>query len=202
LTGTYKPSPGSQPQTLIGGSIPKFLPFNDVCPGGVITANMSVNPNIFPNIVWELIQSSSPVTWWEENNNLNFILSSAGDYAVFKASAHIPCGITEIFYKFLAVASGSCPFFQLQKNPAHSFSFSPNPTDGKVNIVLKNNNTKLPGSIRELRVLDNSGSLKLLKQYPVYTKTVSIDISGFATGDYFVLVYDGKTWTTEKIIKK
>lgn len=55
----------------------------------------------------------------------------------------------------------------------------PNPTTGKINVVLPES----AGKLKEVKLLDSKGSL-----VAVFNNTIAIDISGFSNGLYFVIV--------------
>jgi Secretion system C-terminal sorting domain len=196
FTGTYN-SPTSSTQPLIGGPVPKFLPFNQACYEQITTATMTINPNISPNIVWELDSGTPGISWWEENNNLKFTFFDLGDYAVFKATAHTPCGITTNYYKFTSV-NGNCTYLMRQQNSETTLSVTPNPTNNKINIRLKSSDA----SVQAVRILDYMGHSKFISQTKAGLRSIELDLSSYAAGIYLIMVYDGKKWTTEKVVKK
>lgn len=62
-------------------------------------------------------------------------------------------------------------------------------------------NTNLKKDISEIRIIDKSGNIKLKNTYGVGQKNVSLNISTLTPDVYTILVFDGRTWTSEKFIK-
>ncbi len=68
----------------------------------------------------------------------------------------------------------------------------PNPTTGEINVVLP----KSAGKLKEVKLLDSKGSL-----VAVFNNTISIDISAFRSGLYFVIAVTENGVFRERIVK-
>ncbi len=81
----------------------------------------------------------------------------------------------------------------------NDFSIYPNPTNGIVNIFLKNEISANTGIV----VSSINGRVVLSKNYNTTNrKNISIDLTGNAKGVYFVNIKSGGKVSSEKIILK
>jgi hypothetical protein len=163
--------------------------WNDACYGEYIYASMNIWPGT--TISWQDAGNSGGVTWVQNGNDLRFYFSGPDQWAYFRAYATNACGTSNALYRFRSV-DGDCG------GPPMKTSITPNPTNGKISIRFKHG--KVP--IQAVRVLDYTGHLKFISQPKAGLQSMDIDLSGYPAGIYFVMVYDGKKWTTEKVVKQ
>lgn len=76
------------------------------------------------------------------------------------------------------------------------YSVSPNPSYGNVSIESKSTKT-----INEIRIKDKLGNVKLSRKSVKGTKKTLLDLSLLPADIYFIEIFDGKEWHTEKVIK-
>mgnify|MGYP001466420956 CR=1 FL=1 len=76
------------------------------------------------------------------------------------------------------------------------YSVSPNPSYGSVSVESKSTKT-----IEEVRVKDKLGNVKLSRKSVKGTKKVLLDLSLLPADIYFIEIFDGKEWHTEKVVK-
>lgn len=92
---------------------------------------------------------------------------------------------------------GQVIYYACNNNFRSSLSASPNPSNGMVTLTMENKQDK----IKEIKVVSKMGvvvkEIKLKEPSEKYT----IDISNLAPDIYTISVFNGKTWTTSKVIK-
>jgi hypothetical protein len=77
-----------------------------------------------------------------------------------------------------------------------AYTMSPNPVTDKLTI-----GANLDMLIKEVRVKDKQGVVKQLIRLPEGSKIASLNLFGLPSDIYFVEVFDGKEWRTQKVIK-
>ena len=151
---------------------------------------------------WELLNSytssGNPVTFsYNQGGSLNINVPYGETYAEFKLTIQTPCGPKEYLFEFIAGYGN--PFYSL----------SPNPSSSDVTIYVdeeKLKNTKAMSSsdqvIQKIIVLDKLGNAVLKRSYPFDTRKVILNISNLSPDLYVVKIYNGKKWTSLKLIKR
>lgn len=76
------------------------------------------------------------------------------------------------------------------------YTVAPNPVTSTV--VLE---SKTMSSIEEVRVKDKLGNLKINFRYKKGTGKIVLDLSALQPDIYYIEIFDGKSWRTEKILK-
>ncbi|MBL7702787.1 MAG: T9SS type A sorting domain-containing protein [Ferruginibacter sp.] len=76
---------------------------------------------------------------------------------------------------------------------------SPNPTSGQIKIDITGSKT---AAIKEIIITDKAGNTKRRLTFSQNLTTVNITIADLPTDVYILQVYDGKSWISNKIIKK
>jgi len=98
-------------------------------------------------------------------------------------------------------SSGDQPFFiicgyRMQSN----IELLPNPAKSYVTIRIKQEPNKMIAKnltdIREIRILDKMGVIKMIKKYPLKSSVVTLDISNLPEDIYFITVFDGMNNST------
>jgi hypothetical protein len=122
--------------------------------------------------------------------NFNFYLG--GNYQIF-ANPQNACGIGPIATLDIFVndncGGGGFGFFAV----------SPNPTTGDVQV--ETTSTDKTTTIKEIQVTDKFGNLKKKIKLNTGIKKHKINISELPADVYIIRIYDGKTWTSKKVIK-
>lgn len=111
-----------------------------------------------------------------------------GDNTI-RVEVETSCGITSSsdgnFYRI-------CGYYRTQSN----VELFPNPARDQVTIKLKQINAEQATGqlkdIREVRILDKSGSVKRIVKYPAKTNTISLNVSNLPLDIYYVEVTDGR----------
>ncbi|MFC4230984.1 M43 family zinc metalloprotease [Parasediminibacterium paludis] len=122
--------------------------------------------------------------------NFNFYLG--GNYQIF-ANPQNACGIGPIATLDIFVndncGGGGFGFFAV----------SPNPTTGDVQV--ETTGTDKTTTIKEIQVTDKLGNVKKKIKLGADTKKHKISIADLPADVYIIRIYDGKTWTSKKVIK-
>ena len=108
---------------------------------------------------------------------------------ILHVDASNTCGTSGYDIGFVAV---DCAGFM-------AMTISPNPTTGDVQI--EPTGTEKTTTIKEIEVVDKFGNVKKKIKFNTDSKKCKINIAELAADVYFIRVYDGKAWTSKKIIK-
>lgn len=202
ISGTYN-SPTNPNQPLLANP-PKTLPhvFNPACVA--FATNMSLPSG--STISWSG-PTDPNVPWGQIGNNIWGNFTNYGQQADFTATITNACGTFSARFIFECVTMGTCGIQpQFQPGEELKLSLSPNPTNSILQVVLREQNitekTKTQNSIKEIRIIDKIGSLKVTQKYRETGNSVNLDISFLKADVYTILVYNGQTWTAEKFIKQ
>lgn len=90
-----------------------------------------------------------------------------------------------------------CTSFDCTDNGGHRFSVSPNPTTGDVQIEAIDKKT----DIKEIEITDKFGGIKKKNKLSGGTKKFKINMAELPADIYFIRIYDGKGWTSKRVIK-
>jgi hypothetical protein len=134
-----------------------------------------------------------PPTVYNANGTYDqdFIFSVGGNYQIY-ARAKNDCGLgtTETIDIFV--------FDNCNGGGFSTFSVSPNPTSGDVQVSATDATTM----IKEIRVSDKIGTIKRRFVYNLRNKAVKINLSSLPADVYYLQIFDGTKWSTKSIIKK
>jgi hypothetical protein len=84
---------------------------------------------------------------------------------------------------------------------AAAFTLTPNPASNTVLINSTEMDTKSNiATIQAIRLFDLSGKLRKSIQYPMPVSQATFGVSDLSPGMYFVQVFNGRSWTSEKLI--
>lgn len=189
--------------------------YNTVC--NSYTTEIVVSTPGASSTQWSKVTSNpSDITWYPnltDNGNLDFYFWAVGQTAVFKIDAINGCGTTSNSFGFKSIdcsgGTGGCL----------SYSISPNPSNGTINItpnipapcgptptvtttdVSKNSSVITPTqrSITRVDIYDNYGNLKK-SQVENNVKQATLNLEGFKTGVYVVIISDGNFKEKQQII--
>jgi len=171
--------------------------WNDACYTQYINTNMDISANA--TVVWEDAGNSGGVTWSQVGNNLRFYFSDIDQWAYFRVITTNSCGSQSVLYRFRSVGdncSGGTPL---------RIMLSPNPSNSNVAVSLaEKGDNKKTKEILEIRIMDKLG---MIKQKWTYNKQAGgqpkqINISTLSPDIYTIMVFDGKVWTTDKLLKQ
>lgn len=137
--------------------------------------------------------------WYIDNTLMGTTTEPSWTYNLM----NIPCDVN-LEVTVIAVTScgesypgGQVIYYACNNNFRSSLSASPNPSNGMVTLTMENKQDK----IKEIKVVSKMGvvvkEIKLKEPSEKYT----IDISNLAPDIYTISVFNGKTWTTSKLIK-
>lgn len=123
------------------------------------------NNDFYPNdhSQWKQAVVSVPSSYFVDDFRFRFVFNGRGGNNLYIDDINID------------VAAG------LQENSfsENALQLFPNPTTGKINVVLPES----AGKLKEVKLLDSKGSLVAM-----FNNKIAIDISGFSNGLYFVIV--------------
>ena len=156
------------------------------------------------SLTWTKVSSSNVVNFTQNGNNIGFYLFGNNQYVIFQLDASNACGTTSQQFKWLSADCGGgsgCSQFTVSPNPAQGtlkviVPDIPAPCDGP---VLNNSTSKSSLGISEIKIYDQSGTLKAQKKYGK-SKQASLDVSSLKAGVYFVDISDGTTSERHQVI--
>lgn len=80
-----------------------------------------------------------------------------------------------------------------------TYSLAPNPASS--NLTISSTETAF-NTIKEVRIIDKGGFMKLYQKYAAGTKKVNVNVSTLPTDVYIVQIFNGKEWQNQQIIIK
>lgn len=215
VRGWYN-SPANPVQPLVINTNRANPVYNDVCQAGQTITNMDITANA--TVLWSYGgyngTSEPQIQWYQSGNNLNLIMFNEGERVRFSLTTTNTCGSITNSYWFNSVA-GSCGGVPLRVNPVDTvkkkqqflkevksmkLTVSPNPASGNVLINLINHNGKELVELKEIRITDMLGNIKIQKRFSGGVQSSNINIGILKTGVYYVKVFNGFIWITEKLI--
>lgn len=122
----------------------------------------------------------------------DFIFSVGGNYQIY-ARAYNSCGFGGNVGTLDIFVNDNCSGGGFGR-----FALMPNPTSGDLLIETKDQKSL----IKEIRVLDRLNNMRKQFTYRAGVKSIKIDISSLPIDVYLVMIFDGTSWTTQKIIKR
>lgn len=170
---------------------------NLACYTQYITTSTDVTANSY--VQWQAGSIPPGMEWSQSGNNLHFFFADINQDALFSVTITNACGTKRIQYRFTSVAencSSGTPLLVV---------LSPNPSASNLTVGLaEKGNRKKAKEILEIRILDKLG---IVKQKWTYGKRAGsqpkqLDISRLPQDIYTIMVFDGKTWTAEKLSKQ
>ena len=180
-------------------------PFLITSPNDIPCQSGKVVPSV--SFIASPATASATYNWnWEGTSGLGTLIShtasasgkfSTGSYTV-TATAFNACGITEgPTFQFNILPC------QFMASEADNVTVSPNPASNVLVITAKTVNSALKVSekqeIREVRIIDKTGTLLRKQSFPAGTTTATINVEGFKPDIYMLQIGDGKTFKTRKI---
>jgi len=190
VLGTYN-SPTNNAQPLA-----PFTRFNQVTNNTCISVATNMTIPAGSTVTWSGPSNTSEIIWTQSGNNVNIYFSGLNQTIVLSLSVTNSCGTTNLNYRFTCTSTNSCGIAPLR------VALSPNPSSSNMQVSLTDKaNTNFKMDISEIRIIDKSGNIKLKNTYGIGQKNVNLNISTLTHDVYTILVFDGRTWTSEKFIK-
>lgn len=147
-------------------------------------------------VTWSGPANTSEIIWGQSGNNANIYFTGLNQTIILSLSVTNSCGTTTLNYRFTCTSTNSCGITPLR------VAISPNPSSSNMQVSLADKvNSNFKMDISEIRILDKSGNLKFKKTYGGGQKNINLNILTLPPDVYTILVFDGRTWTTEKFIK-
>ncbi|KIC90650.1 hypothetical protein HY58_11965 [Flavihumibacter sp. ZG627] len=99
--------------------------------------------------------------------------------------------------------------YHIVQNCSWMFTVSPNPSSSQIEVTIDNSNTAYEKSkpvytsnfISEIQIADMSGNVVSKQRYDGRQSTAVLSISNLRPDVYFIRVFNGNEWKTQKIIK-
>jgi hypothetical protein len=76
------------------------------------------------------------------------------------------------------------------------YTISPNPATDNITI----DGQKQKKNIKEVQIIDKTGQVKKLVKFGNNVQRVNVNVSGLASGVYYIKIFDGKEWRSKPII--
>lgn len=190
VSGTYN-SPTNSAETLI-----PFSRFNQTTNNTCLSVATNMTIPAGSTVSWSGPANTSEIVWSQSGDNVNIYFSELNQSIVLTLSVTNSCGTTNLNYRFTCTSTSSCGIAPLR------VSLSPNPSSSTMQVTLTDKtNPNIKMDISEIRILDKTGNMKQKKTYGIGQKNISLNVSSLVPDVYTILVFDGRTWTSEKFIK-
>lgn len=162
--------------------------YNYITEYSYVWANVSGSPS------WSRVDGT--ISSWNYNGyNLEFYLSPS-DWVTFRAQVTSGGCTSTQDYTFIATSS-------------YYYSLAPNPVSSDLNIYVdeeKLRKQKIPKApdqvIQQIIIMDKNGNMVTQQKYPTDTKRARLNVSGLAPDMYIAKIFNGKTWTSIKFMKR
>lgn len=161
-----------------------------------ISFSYKITDSNYSNFVYTPVSVPSGATWSFSGGNLYMTVttppSQGSRSATIALSATGPCGTYNINFTSTAVNIYSS-----------FFTISPNPSQGNVTVSMENENLLNDGSknlIYAIKITDLFGTLGESFEYKAGINSVKIPLQNFNSGLYILSVFDGKIWSSERLI--
>lgn len=192
--------------------------FNDVEKSGTISSNI-LSPNNYCASGYITDPTATSITWCVAQTSsgsfhgyYNFIgnqfqvginANYTSEWVILKCTRSNDCGSSDSYYKFYVTGQCVCPglpYCEIITDPftyKEKFTISPNPTNGQFNISLTSNDKN--ASIKEVIIKNKMGIAVFQKTFTNNQKQQTINLFSKTTDIYFIELYDGNEWTTQKL---
>lgn len=179
--------------------------YNELCKGHTAITQFSYAGET--NVTWmRTFASPTNTVWWNYGDDIKLYFYALSQSQRFQMTATNACGSFVRDYAFRSKAcSGGCLQYQVSPNPAANniniiVPNIPGPCDGPTAFgAQENGNEQRDVIITEVRLYDNLGVLKKVKQVNK-VKQLSLDVTALKGGVYFIEVTDGTYKETQQVI--
>ena len=197
--GNYLPIGTSSYNSNCSGNTFNILntSLSSVCTANTpISFSYKITDSNYSNFVYTPVSVPSGATWSFSGGNLYMTVttppSQGSRSATIALSATGPCGTYNVNFTSTAVNIYSS-----------FFTISPNPSQGNVTVSMENENLLNDGSknlIYAIKITDLFGTLGESFEYKAGINSVKIPLQNFNSGLYILSVFDGKIWSSERLI--
>jgi hypothetical protein len=190
ILGTYN-SPENQSQPLA-----PFSRFNQVTNNTCISVATNMTIPAGSTVTWSGPSNTSEIVWGQSGNNVFIYFTGPNQSITLSITVSNSCGTRTVNYRFTCTTTNSCGIA-----PAR-VALSPNPSSSNIQVSLTDKvNTTFKMDISEIRIIDKSGNVRFKNVYGTGQKNVNISVLNLQPDVYTILVFDGRTWSSEKFIK-
>lgn len=197
--GNYLPIGTSSYNSNCSGNTFNILntSLSSVCTANTpISFSYKITDSNYSNFVYTPVSVPSGATWSFSGGNLYMTVttppSQGSRSATIALTATGPCGTYNVNFTSTAVNIYSS-----------FFTISPNPSQGNVTVSMENENLLNDGSqnlIYAIKITDLFGILGESFEYKAGINSVKIPLQNFNSGLYILSVFDGKIWSSERLI--
>lgn len=143
-------------------------------------------------------QAATNFTWSLETSSGTQTINSPSNVETFK-NIYSNAYLCVTYDNVCGTSYPACYSFDCSSNGEHRFAASPNPTTGDIQIEATGTDKNI--TIKEIQVTDKMGNVKKKIKLNGDTKKTKINIAELPADTYIIRIYDGKTWTSKKVIK-
>lgn len=168
---------------------------------GMYSGEIHIVDPVTDQITWNKISQTSNVAFAtiggsNDGKDVTVTIKPQCGIAVFQMIASNACGSYSTNYSFRA---DNVICFAERKSEDNLFviTMQPNPTNGSFVVTLQSKNKQV--AIKEIIIKNKEGMPVFRKQYTNMQKSQQIKIPVVSTDIYFVEVFDGSKWETQKL---
>jgi len=168
-------------------------PGHNLCYNGRTSekANFSVsNPNTLLTYQWKIDGVTAAASGGYASIQVDAFRWGVGMHEIKVRSSSV-CGYSDWYTSSFIIVDCSTRL--------GSFSASPNPTTGEIQVEAVTTETST--FIKEIQITDKSGAIKKKFNFNADIRKYKISIAELTPDVYFIRIYDGKTWVTKKVIR-
>lgn len=189
----------------VANPITASSPFGTMVYTGVAYNNTENNLNItVPELesgTWSLITGT--VAYWTpiNGNFLKFYPSggTSGSYVKFRLTKNSSCGTQYYDIDFHPV-NYNPPYYRVAPNPVRN-SLTVRKGEGQSSTVVAGKSFN-DQPIQEITILDRNGKVIRRQSFGAGTTQAVLDVNTLVPGLYFLRIFDGKTFSSQKFIKE
>jgi hypothetical protein len=161
------------------------------------SGSLTVTATGASTISWALAPGTTANGWSYSSSGGTVTVSTKQHYSSVRLRVTVTnsCGST---YKDYVFSSTQCLFFSRVASP--SYTLSPNPTKGVFTITL--NGPDKGAAIKEVIVNNKMGVAVRRLTFKNGRKVQTVNLQGLPPDLYFLQIFDGNTWTGERILKE
>jgi hypothetical protein len=180
-----------------------------------LTGTYSTNTNTYPIQTVNFVPSGfiSGQFQWPQVSNISVTLGSGstgtGFYTAGNTFSFTLASGQAMYLNFNGTGLCGDPVSASRSFIQSGFAIvaSPNPVTDNVTVAIKHSNTLATSNtknskIYQLRIIDENGNVKKLYQYSSGIINTTVSMSGLIKGAYTIQAFDGKTWSSVKVIKQ
>lgn len=161
------------------------------------SGSLTVTATGASTVTWALAPGTTANGWSYSSSGGTVTVSTKQHYSSIRLRATVTnaCGTVSKDYHF---RSTEC--LSLSRVGSPVYTLSPNPTKGVFTITLNSLDKK--DAIKEVIVTNKLGVAVRRLTFKNGRKVQTVDLQGLPHDIYFIQIFDGKTWTGERILKE